>query len=183
MTLPMNALGDAFVWLNDPLNYEGSTGVPHLTYEHLYITGFSVLIAAVIALPLALVLGHIGRGGGLTVVVSNVSRAIPTLALLTIFAATPIGFGNRATIIALALAEYKRDNGGYPETLSALSPKYLETLPQDGYTSQPLKYQRQDQGYLLYSQGPNGKDDKGQDRNANNDADDWAIRVPIPPEL
>jgi len=36
-------------------------------------------------------------------VVSNVSRAIPTLALLTIFAATPIGFGNRATIIALAV--------------------------------------------------------------------------------
>lgn len=87
------------------------------------------------------------------------------------------------TIIALALAEYKRDNGNYPETLSALSPKYLETLPQDGYTSQPLKYQRQDEGYLLYSQGPNGKDDKGQDRNAQNDADDWAIRVPIPPEL
>jgi osmoprotectant transport system permease protein len=103
MTVPMNALGDAFVWLNDPLNYEGSAGVPHLTYEHLYITGFSVLIAAVIALPLALALGHTGRGGGLTVVVSNVSRAIPTLALLTIFAATPIGFGNRATIIALAV--------------------------------------------------------------------------------
>jgi osmoprotectant transport system permease protein len=103
MTVPMNALGDAFVWLNDPLNYEGSTGVPHLTYEHLYITGSAVLIAAVIALPLALVLGHVGRGGGLTVVVSNVSRAIPTLALLTIFAATPIGFGNRATIIALAV--------------------------------------------------------------------------------
>ena len=103
MTVPMNALGDAFVWLNDPLNYQGSTGVPYLTYEHLYITGFSVLIASVIALPLALALGHTGRGGGLTVVVSNVSRAIPTLALLTIFAATPIGFGNRATIIALAV--------------------------------------------------------------------------------
>jgi osmoprotectant transport system permease protein len=32
-----------------------------------------------------------------------VSRAIPTLALLTVFAATDIGFGNRATIIALAV--------------------------------------------------------------------------------
>jgi osmoprotectant transport system permease protein len=103
LLVPMNTLGDAFVWLNDPLNYEGKTGVPYLTYEHLYITGASVLIAAVIALPLALALGHTGRGGGLTVVVSNVSRAIPTLALLTIFAATRIGFGNRATIIALAI--------------------------------------------------------------------------------
>lgn len=99
----MNLLGDALVWLNDPLNWQGKTGVPFLTYEHLYISFFAVLIAAVIAVPTALVLGHVGRGGGLTVVVSNVSRAIPTLALLTIFAATAIGFGNRATIIALAV--------------------------------------------------------------------------------
>ena len=101
--VPMSTLGDAMVWLNDPLNYQGKTGVPYLTYEHLYISGFAVLIAAVVALPLALGLGHLGRGGGFTVVVSNVSRAIPTLALLTIFASTAIGFGNRATIIALAL--------------------------------------------------------------------------------
>ncbi|HEU4913546.1 MAG TPA: ABC transporter permease [Actinomycetes bacterium] len=99
----MNLLGDALVWLNDPLNWQGKTGVPFLTYEHLYISFLAVLIAAVIAVPTALVLGHVGRGGGLTVVVSNVSRAIPTLALLTIFAATAIGFGNRATIIALAV--------------------------------------------------------------------------------
>ena len=39
MTVPMNALGDAFVWLNDPLNYQWSTGVPYITYEHLYIKG------------------------------------------------------------------------------------------------------------------------------------------------
>ena len=99
----MSTLGDAIVWLNDPLNWEGKTGVPYLTYEHLYISGFAVFFAALVALPLALGLGHLGRGGGFTVVVSNVSRAIPTLALLTIFASTAIGFGNRATIIALAL--------------------------------------------------------------------------------
>ena len=34
---------------------------------------------------------------------SNVSRAVPTLALLTLFAVSPIGFGNRATTIALAV--------------------------------------------------------------------------------
>ena len=99
----MNLFGDAFVWLNDPLNWQGTQGVPRLTYEHLYISVSAVLIAALIALPTALALGHVGRGGGLTVVVTNVSRAIPTLALLTVFAATAIGFGNRATIIALAV--------------------------------------------------------------------------------
>lgn len=99
----MNVLGEAFVWLNDPLNWQGPGGVPYLTYEHLYISGAAVLLAALVALPTALILGHTGRGGGLTVSVTNVSRAIPTLALLTIFAATAIGFGNRATIIALSL--------------------------------------------------------------------------------
>jgi osmoprotectant transport system permease protein len=99
----MNLLGDAFLWLNDPLNWQGPKGVPHLTYEHLYITFFAVLFGALVAMPLALALGHTGRGGGFTVAITNVSRAIPTLALLTIFAATAIGFGNRATIIALAV--------------------------------------------------------------------------------
>jgi len=48
-------------------------------------------------------LGHTGRGGGFTVALSNVSRAVPTLALLTVFAVTPIGFGPTATTIALAV--------------------------------------------------------------------------------
>lgn len=99
----MNQLRDAFVWLNDPLNWQGPKGVPHLTYEHLYISFFAVFFAALFALPVGLWLGHVGRGGPLTVAVTNVSRAIPTLALLTLFAATAIGFGNRATIVALAV--------------------------------------------------------------------------------
>lgn len=99
----MSRVDDAFIWLNDPLNWQGDNGVPHLTWEHLYISGIAVGLAAAVALPVALALGHSGRGGALTVIVTNVSRAVPTLALLTVFAATAIGFGNRATILALAV--------------------------------------------------------------------------------
>lgn len=99
----MSLLADAFVWLNDPLNWQGRGGVPYLTYEHLYISFLAVALASLVAMPVAMLLGHTGRGGGLTVAVTNVSRAIPTLALLTVFAATSIGFGNRATIVALAV--------------------------------------------------------------------------------
>lgn len=99
----MNSLKAALVWLNDPLNWQGPQGVPHLTGEHLLISGAAVALAALVAMPLAMLLGHTGRGGGLTVVLTNVSRAIPTLALLTIFSATAIGFGDRATVIALAV--------------------------------------------------------------------------------
>lgn len=84
------------------------------------------------------------------------------------------------TIIALALAEYQREHGNYPETLDDLSPKYLKTIPKDRFTEKPLRYQRQEAGFLLYSLGANGTDDKGE-LNADG-ADDIAIRVPIPSE-
>jgi len=74
-----------------------------LTIEHLYMSFAAVGIAALTALPLGIALGHARRGGGLTVSLSNVSRAMPTLALLTLFAASAIGFGNRAVIIAAAI--------------------------------------------------------------------------------
>ncbi len=73
-------------WFNDPLNYRGPDGVVALTVEHLWITFAAVVLACVVALPLGVWMGHRGRGGGFVVVVSNLSRAIPTLALLTIFA-------------------------------------------------------------------------------------------------
>lgn len=90
-------------WFNDPLNYRGPDGVAALTVEHLWITFAAVVLACVVALPLGVWMGHRGRGGGFVVVVSNLSRAIPTLALLTIFAVGNLGFGNRPTILALAI--------------------------------------------------------------------------------
>ena len=99
----VNAFGEAVRYLNDPLNWTRRNGILDLLGEHLAVSVIAVLGAMVLAVPLGVVLGHTGRGGGLVVAVSNVSRAIPTLALLTIFAVTPIGFGNRATTIALAV--------------------------------------------------------------------------------
>jgi len=99
----VSILGEAFRYLNDPLNWTGPRGILDLLKEHLAISGTAVLAAAAVALPVAVVLGHTGRGGGFTVALSNVSRAVPTLALLTVFAVTPIGFGNKATALALAL--------------------------------------------------------------------------------
>ena len=87
------------------------------------------------------------------------------------------------TIIALALAEYQREHGSYPASLSDLSPKYLKMVPLDRFTEKPLKYQRGDDGYLLYSVGINGKDDQGQDSVNHPKADDFSIRVPRGPQL
>ena len=63
-----------------------------------------MLLAAIVAMPLgAVARAHRPRRRLRSSSLRNVSRAIPTLALLTIFAATAIGFGDRATIIALAV--------------------------------------------------------------------------------
>lgn len=96
-------LAQTLRWLNDPLNWQGSHGVPALTIEHLGMSAAAVLLAAVVALPLGVWLGHRPRGGALTVVASNTSRALPTLALLFIFATTGLGFGDRPTVLAAAL--------------------------------------------------------------------------------
>ncbi|HZL02398.1 MAG TPA: ABC transporter permease [Cellulomonas sp.] len=98
----MNVVSDAVAWLNDPLNWTGTHGVLALTREHLTISLAAVLLAAVIALPLGVWLGHRRSGGALTVVLANTSRALPTFALLTIFASGGL-FGATATTLAVAV--------------------------------------------------------------------------------
>jgi osmoprotectant transport system permease protein len=99
----MNAIQQAVDWLNDPLNWTNPGGVLDRLNEHLRISAAAVVIGCVIAWPLGIWLGHIGRGGGLVVLLSNVTLAIPTLALLAIFPLTFIGFGFPAIVLALAV--------------------------------------------------------------------------------
>jgi osmoprotectant transport system permease protein len=84
-------------------NWTGDTGVLHRLEEHVLLTVVAVLIAAVVALPLGLSLGHVGRGGTLAINITNVGRAVPTFAVLTLLTLSPVGVGNRATVIALVL--------------------------------------------------------------------------------
>jgi osmoprotectant transport system permease protein len=91
-------------WLTTAANWHGEGGIPTRLFEHLQVSASAVLLALLVALPVGVVLGHLGRGGILAVNVGNVGRAIPTFGLLVIFASwTPIGVGNRAAILALAL--------------------------------------------------------------------------------
>ena len=78
----MSGFGDAVVYLNDPLNWTRRGGILELLGEHLAISGVAVLAALVLAVPLGIAVAESGRGSGAVVVLSNVSRAVPTLALL-----------------------------------------------------------------------------------------------------
>jgi osmoprotectant transport system permease protein len=99
----MNIWEQALVWLNDPLNWTNPDGILVRTAEHLEISFYAVVLALILAWPLGIWLGHLGKGGAAVIAVANLTRAVPTVALLTIFPLTFIGFGYPPIVLALAL--------------------------------------------------------------------------------
>ncbi|TWT30438.1 hypothetical protein KOR34_49970 [Posidoniimonas corsicana] len=70
--------------------------------------------------------------------------------------------------VAAALAAHRCDHGGYPKSLDALTPDLLPNPPVDRFHRAPLAYRRTSRGYLLYSLGPNQRDDQGSSHQINN---------------
>lgn len=60
-----------------------------------------------------------------------------------------------ATQIMLAIKAFLTDTNRYPDTLSDLVPKYLKSVPQDPYSTDPINYVKETRA--LYSVGPGGK--------------------------
>lgn len=104
-------IGSIWDWYADPANWQGEDGIVNRLVEHGLLTITATLVAALIGLPLAIWLGHIGKGGLLAVNITNVGRAVPTFAVLLLLALGPIGssyFGpygraGLATLVALVL--------------------------------------------------------------------------------
>jgi osmoprotectant transport system permease protein len=69
-------------WLGDGSHWQGDDGILRRLAEHLGYSVVSLLIAAAIAIPLGLYIGHTGRGRFLVVNITGAARAIPSLGLL-----------------------------------------------------------------------------------------------------
>jgi osmoprotectant transport system permease protein len=54
-------------------------------WEHLQLSGIALLVSLLVGLPLGIVLGHLHRGSFIAINISNIGRALPSIAL--------IGFG------------------------------------------------------------------------------------------
>lgn len=87
-------------YLADHSTWAGPNGLPHRLAEHVTLSVESLIVAALVALPVALILGHLGKGGFLAVNVSNVGRAVPSLAILVI-GARIFGLGAKPAFLAL----------------------------------------------------------------------------------
>lgn len=74
-------------------------------YTHLALSGISIAIALVIGLPLGIFLGHLHRFSFLAINVSNIGRALPSLAILAILLPF-LGIGKTPVIIALVVLAF-----------------------------------------------------------------------------
>jgi osmoprotectant transport system permease protein len=120
-------LGDVARWFADPEHWQGPHGIPVRILEHLELSGLAVAVALLIAAPIALYLGHTGRGGFIAINVANIGRALPSLALLalglvvaialglglgfwpTMFALVPLAIPPIMTNVYVAVREVDRD--------------------------------------------------------------------------
>jgi osmoprotectant transport system permease protein len=86
----MSLFVDTAKWFADPAHYQGSDAVQTRVFEHIELSALALIVAALIALPIGLYLGHTGRLGFVAVNVANIGRALPSLALLAL--ALPLAF-------------------------------------------------------------------------------------------
>ena len=89
----MNFLLEALAFILDAANWSGPTGIGTRLAQHLGITGLSLLLAAVVALPLGLFIGHTGRGRSFVIAFTGAARALPTFGMLILFVLLGIQFG------------------------------------------------------------------------------------------
>ena len=103
----LGEFGDAIEFIFEGRETQEGTDVGgsqflELTGEHLKLTLAAMAIACAATIPVGLWLGHIRRGGFLAISLSNVGRAVPSLALIAFFVAyIGVGFANLTLALVL----------------------------------------------------------------------------------
>jgi osmoprotectant transport system permease protein len=96
----VTVINGVVTWLTDPAQWSGPDGIPVRTLQHLYYSLLATAIAAAIALPIGVFIGHTGRGALFAVNLTNLGRAIPSLGII-ILMFTLVGFGIVPVLVAL----------------------------------------------------------------------------------
>lgn len=87
-------------------------------------------------------------------------------------------------LIGFALAAHRAERGTYPRQLDDLVPHYLPSVPDDPFANHPFRCKPEEYGFLLYSLGPNQKDNggrldsQGSATYEQEEADDYRLQVP-----
>jgi osmoprotectant transport system permease protein len=93
----MNDILDAFTFIANNKSLLLDKAV-----QQLWISALALAISIAIAVPLGVWLGHIHRGSFAAINISNVGRALPSLAVIAI-AIAPLGLGRGTLLLALVV--------------------------------------------------------------------------------
>ena len=123
----------ALEWLSDPARWTGPSGIPLRAVEHLGYTALGVLVAALIAVPVGLYVGHTGRFKGLAVGAAGVARALPTLGLVTLFALL-VGIGLTAPLLSFVILAIPSLLAGAYSAVESADPATVDAARAQGMT-------------------------------------------------
>ncbi|MEU4396459.1 ABC transporter permease [Kribbella sp. NPDC023855] len=90
-------------FLTDPVNWSGAEGIGNRILQHIWYTFLSLGLAALVAFPVGVVIGHTRRGAFLAINLGNAARALPTLGLLTLVVLLMGRIGVLPVLIALVV--------------------------------------------------------------------------------
>jgi osmoprotectant transport system permease protein len=102
----MSFFSYAWDWITTAANWHGSDSIPQQLLAHIGYSALSLAIAALIAIPVGVLIGHQGgKTANVVINVANAGRSIPTLGLLILLAVF-LGFSTLTwllPLVALAL--------------------------------------------------------------------------------
>lgn len=91
-----------FSYLLDPAHWTGDGSILQRLGEHALFSVLALLAAALVAIPLGIIVGHTRKGDLLVAGSSNAARSVPTLGLL-VLVVTLLGTGLMPVVLALAV--------------------------------------------------------------------------------
>jgi osmoprotectant transport system permease protein len=94
-------------YLGSDAAWQGRSGLPSLLWAHVQLSAAAMVLAAALAVPPAVVLGHVRRGALLAVSIVNIGRAVPSFAVIALVLPFSLrwgfGLGFWPTLVALVL--------------------------------------------------------------------------------
>jgi hypothetical protein len=169
--LPIKALSDASAWSpDDPVPPMSIVGT--LMFDHQRAVGLELMndLQAAARVPSP---GRRARWKAWQDEIDRTrrSRLSPFLAMLPLLAMPAMGVADTAvtryeaalgaSVILLAAERHRRKTGAWPESAAAIDRAFLAEEPLDPYSGEPFRVERRDGRFLVYSVGPNLKDEHG----------------------
>ena len=100
----MSALQELVEYVSTADHWSGKNGITHRVFDHVKISATAVVFAAAVAIPPALWLGHVRRGGVVATAVVNIGRAVPSFAILALVFPLSLRYGFRLGFVPTLVA-------------------------------------------------------------------------------